>query len=149
MHNRDYRDIAGGALILVVGLIAAYMAFSGMKIGDLRRIGPGMFPAITGILLALLGIAILVPALSRSGARVRVQLRPILAVSAAIVLFCLTIETMGIVPAVVLLTVVSALADSRSRPLTTALNAAALALIATVIFKFGFSLSVPILSLPW
>lgn len=149
MYNRDYRDMIGGALIFAVGFIAAYIALTNMSMGDLHRIGPGMFPAMIGVLLALFGIAIFVPALSRKGSELPIRLRPTLAVSAAIGIFCITIKPLGIIPSVVILTVVCALGDAKSTPLATAINAVVLSLIASAIFNFGFNISAPIISLPW
>lgn len=149
MYNRDYRDIAGGAMIAMIGIVASYMAITGMNIGNLGRIGPGMFPVIIGVLLTIIGIFILVPGFVRSGGVIHLNIRPLLFVTASMILFGLTIEPLGIVPSVIIVVVVASLADPKSTALGVAINAAVLAALAVVIFKMGFGIAVPVISLPW
>ena len=52
--NKDYY---GGALMILVGLSAAY-AGSHYRIGTLSRMGPGFFPTSLGVLLTAVGAAI-------------------------------------------------------------------------------------------
>jgi hypothetical protein len=68
MARRDYTDILGGALLVAFGLGVGFYA-QRYNIGTLTRMGPGFFPAALGFLLALLGLAILLPGLRRTGGR--------------------------------------------------------------------------------
>lgn len=149
MYNRDYRDIIGGALISATGLAAAYIAVTDMDVGDLGRIGPGMFPAIVGVLLVLFGVGILVPALPRTGHEIHVKFRPLIAISASILVFCLMIERLGILPSIMLMTIVASRADRNASPRTVAITGIVLVALAILIFKLGLGLSTPIISLPW
>jgi hypothetical protein len=52
--NKDYY---GGALMVIVGLAAAYAAI-GYHVGTPSQMGPGFFPMALGILLAVIGVVI-------------------------------------------------------------------------------------------
>ena len=48
--SRFKKDYYGGALMVVIGVAAAYAA-SGYQLGTLARMGPGFFPCAVGVLL--------------------------------------------------------------------------------------------------
>jgi hypothetical protein len=56
MLSRDYRDIVGGLLLVVLGLGFSWYAAEHYDLGSLRRMGPGMFPTVLGVALACLGL---------------------------------------------------------------------------------------------
>ena len=59
-HNRDYY---GGGLMLLFGLGAIWEGMS-YRIGTLVRMGPGFFPVALGVILALVGVAIMIGAVA-------------------------------------------------------------------------------------
>jgi hypothetical protein len=148
MYRRDYRDIIAGALLVATGLFAALYAMTHFNLGTLHRVGPGMFPASAGLILAVLGLFVAIPAMLRSGPKIEVVLRPLAAALGAILVFGLTIRGFGLVPAVCVLVAVAALAEP-ARPGQTALLAAGLSIVTTLIFKVGLGLQVSIISWPF
>jgi hypothetical protein len=147
MYRRDYRDIIGGAILLLGGVFVVAYATSQLQIGSLNRMGPGLFPAALGVLLCFFGTVLALPALFRAGTLPSVELRPLFFVLASILVFGLTIRRFGVAPAVVALTLVAALADRQfAWPKAIAL-AIGLATIAVLIFNV--SLEIPVEAIRW
>src|SRR5882762_196898 len=57
MKLSQQRDYYAGALVMLLGAGAALVG-SRYDIGSLRRMGPGFFPTVLGILLAFIGVLI-------------------------------------------------------------------------------------------
>lgn len=149
MWRRDYRDIAAGGFLVAVGVAAAVHAATHYAMGSLRNIGPGMFPAGAGAVLAALGLAMLMPALVRAGPRPQVEAGVAAAVLASISAFALVLPAFGLVPATVALVVVSRLADRRGRALATLGLAVGLSLLAWGVFVLALGVPLAAFRWPW
>lgn len=147
MYLRDYRDVLTGGLLICAGLFVALYAARHYALGTLNQMGPGMFPVWLGILLALIGIAILVSGLLRDGPEIEADIRPFASVVTGLLAFVLTVDVLGMIPAIVLLVAASAYADGEYRPLRTLILGAALAMLAVLVFRIG--LGVPIAPFRW
>lgn len=97
--KRDWTDILSGAALALLGLSVALYAASRLDFGTPRNMGPGFFPVSLGVLLALLGAVIAVPAWMRGGDPVRIRWSDAAAVMAAILIFGLGIAYLGLVAA--------------------------------------------------
>lgn len=137
MYRRDYRDILGGALLLATGLFVVWYASATLSVGSFARMGPGFFPIAVGWLIAGFGIAVMVPAFFRQGGRVPIEVRSTLAVLSGVSAFALAIRSVGLVPAVVALLLLSSLAEPVFRPITLIAMAVILPLGAYLIFHVG------------
>lgn len=143
MYQRDFRDMTGGALMMLLGAAVAIYAWISYPVGTIREMGPGMFPIALGTLLFFLGALIFVPAFSRNGPKfAALELRPLAAISLAGLAFALTIERFGIIPAVFVMTTLAALGDTRLKWRGMAILGACLAIGAFLIFKTGLDLPV-------
>jgi hypothetical protein len=140
MHSRDYRDIIGGALLIILGLWAGFHAMSTFDLGTPSRMGPGMFPASLGFLLAGLGALIALPALFRSGPRITVDWRPMIFIMLGVWAFAIIVVPFGMVPAIVVLTIAAVLADTKIGIIGTAILAVALSVLAYLIFRVGLGI---------
>jgi len=111
-------------------------------IGTASKMGPGYFPLVLAVLLAVIGlIAITQAALTPSDAPVQMRpFWPCVVVSAAVVAFGLLLDTAGLVPAVLGLVVISGGQRLRSRPLELLIIATILATGATLLFIRGLQL---------
>ena len=65
---RSPRDFCAGLIFLFFGALAAYIARD-YPMGSAVRMGPGYFPYLLGILLALLGMVICIKSLMIHGER--------------------------------------------------------------------------------
>lgn len=149
MHARDYRDIFGGGALIAIGGAAAIHALASLRLGTLTNMGPGMFPAAVGGLLAALGIAILVPALFRAGEMPAIEPRPLLAVLGAVLTFYLMVRSFGMIPAIAAMTLVASQADRKLSWGGIVVLAACLSLAATLIFRVGLGLQLVAFAWPW
>lgn len=149
MLDRDYRDIVAGLGLTVIGVAAALYALSNYKLGTFSRMGPGMMPVSLGIILAVFGLSIAIPALSRRGDVIHLKFRPMIVMSISILSFALMIETLGIVPAVFFTTVIATFSETRV-PLGWALVlGAGMTLLTWSIFILGLGLSIPSFDWPF
>jgi hypothetical protein len=111
--RRDYQDIIAGFLLIAIGAGAAFHAYNAFPIGTVSRMGPGMFPTWLGVTMVVLGVLIAVPAFFRRGTLPVPELRPMFFVLLSAIVFALTVEWIGLVPAIFLLTACAVLADKK------------------------------------
>jgi putative tricarboxylic transport membrane protein len=143
---RGPSEVLAGLLFAGCGGLALYLG-SDYPMGSAMRMGPGYFPAILGGLLTLFGCILLVRGLLVDGERPgQFALVPMLLVLAAIGIFALAVERLGIVIAVVLVIVVSSLASGEFRwKEQLALNAI---MVALAVAGFTYGLGLPFKVLP-
>jgi len=146
--SRDGRDIVGGALLVVIGLAFAGYGAWHYNLGRVASMGPGMFPATLGLMLAFTGLLILIPGLLRKGGEwPRPELRPLFLVMAGTIAFALSIQRFGIVVAIFALVMICSSADGRLGWIGRLILASGLSIAALLIFVHG--LGIPIRVLPW
>ena len=146
---RDYRDILGGLSLVLIGLYAATYSFLWLRMGSLSNMGPGLAPASAGVILVVLGFAIMIPAFARAGSWPSGDLGPFLAVSASVAVFALLLRPFGLVPAILGLTFVAYLADNSLSLIGRLCVAAGLCLCATIIFVVILGMQIKIVNWPW
>ncbi|MDR2129188.1 MAG: tripartite tricarboxylate transporter TctB family protein [Burkholderiaceae bacterium] len=124
MHIKNQKDFFAGLLFIVAGLGFAFGA-SGYTVGEAARMGPGYFPLLLGILLAILGGIMVFKSLvveTLSGERIGAwAFKPLVCVIGANLLFGillggvarLGIPPMGLIVAVYALTIVAARASAQ------------------------------------
>ncbi len=149
MLDRDYRDIVAGLGLTLFGIAAALYALSKYSMGTISRMGPGMMPVSLGVILAVFGLIIAVPALFRKGEAVDLKLRPLIVLSICIFSFALMIETIGFVPAVFTTTVVATFAETQVPLVKAVILGGSLALLTWAIFILGLGLPIPAFDWPF
>lgn len=149
MLSRDYRDIVGGGLLLVVGAFMALYAMNHYPLGTLRTMGPGMFPMAIGWLLAFFGLLLGVSGFFRTGRWPQVPLVTPAIVIASIVAFTVLVRPFGIIPAILGVTAISSFADLKFRPVVTVVLCVVLSLVAYLIFRVGLSLPMAMFNWPF
>lgn len=147
MYQRDYRDIIGGGLLLLVGAWIAWHASAYYDLGTIRRMGPGLFPTAIGVILALFGLAVMIPAFFRSGTLDEFEFRSTAAVLASVAAFAMVIRPYGLVPAIAALVVVASLAELKFRPVSILASIVVLSALAYLIFRAGLGL--PLAMVRW
>lgn len=149
MFKRDYRDIIGGLIIVTFGAFVVVYGLMTMSVGTPQRMGPGFFPISVGFILTLLGTGIFVPALFRPGILDYIDWRPLLAITASLIAFGLTIPLFGLVPAIAVLVAISTLAQGKINAVSIVLTAGCLSLISYSVFNIGLSLALPMARWPF
>lgn len=139
------QDLMAGGLFALIGM-ATSLSSLGYALGTMRRMGPGYFPLLLGILLAGLGVALMVQAW-RKGAAEPVDwgsIRPPLFVLGGLALFGLALPKAGFLVANVLFIGVTSFAGREFRLRESVLLALALTGMAIVVFVMGLNLQIPL-----
>jgi Tripartite tricarboxylate transporter TctB family len=124
---------AGVLFILAAG--AALWVGRDYAFGTLTKMGPGYLPTVLGWLLLGIGGVLVLRALAIEGPAIaRSEIKPQLFIQAAIVVFALTIERLGLALAVALVAITSALASRGTRWIETLALAIGLAALCVILF---------------
>jgi hypothetical protein len=114
------------------------------------RMGPGFFPIAVSGIVVLLGLALAVQSLCRKGtgdAVPAIEIRPILFVSLAILVFGALVEDWGLIAALLALTFVARFARREGSARELAVMMIVLTALTYVIFIYGLNLRLPLV--PW
>jgi len=144
------KDILGGVILLISGAVFAYYSSVGLDQGSFRRVGPGMFPLITGLVLAGFGLTQLLLGLTAQrkgtqGADLALPpfpLRPIVMVLLGVIAFGLTIRILGLIPAIFVTVVIASFADRQLRLPGALVLATGLSALCWLIFIVGLGLPI-------
>jgi hypothetical protein len=144
MHIRSPKDFCAGLLFVAAG--AAFVALAlQYRLGDLHRIGPGLFPTLVGSLLVGLGLIVAARALVLEGSPIeRIQARPLLVSLVAIALFGVALQWLGVVAAIAVLVLVGAYASRDVRILQVLALAVFLIVFSVAIFVWLLGLPLPL-----
>lgn len=143
MPARDHENIIGGALMAGIGLATIWLA-QDYRAGTLVRMGPGYFPMVLGWLLTGIGVAILVPALRRSGRIPSVNLRSFALILLSVVVFAATVERLGLIASSFVTVFLASFAEYESALFGRLMLAASVTVITVIIFSFGLGMSIPL-----
>lgn len=121
MRIKSQKDFFSGLLFIVVGIAFAWGA-TNYKVGDAARMGPGYFPLMLGILLAVLGVVVTFTALvveTEDGDKIgSIAWKPLIFIILSNLTFGIllgglpgiNLPYMGLIAAIVALTFIAALA---------------------------------------
>jgi hypothetical protein len=141
LHVRGPKSFFAG--VVFVGLALAFgVSASSLSMGTAARMGPGYFPLMLAVVLGLLGCLVATDGIVRRDEMPdRVSARGVALVAGSVLAFALSMESLGLVPAVALTSFLLSLAD-RSVRLVPAL-AAALVLAGSSWAVFTVALGMP------
>lgn len=137
---RSSQDLAAGLLIAAIGAGALWIGRDWQQ-GTLASVQSGFFPRVLGIALVLFGTVIAGRGLLLPGAALPGWAwRPLAGVTVAVLGFALSLEWLGLVPAILVLVALGNLAGQPLRPLPLAVLGTALAGGCVAIFVGGLGL---------
>ncbi len=145
-HIFARKDVLAGLLFIAVAVLGLWLSRD-YQVGTALRMSTGYVPRLLCWLLLGLGAIIFFQGLRAPAAaagRSGSAWRAVLAVTIGMVAFGLSIERLGLVVAIALLTGISALAARASRPVETVLAALVLAVLSWTVFIFGLGLTLPV-----
>ena len=147
MKIKSQRDFWSGLMFVTVGVAFAIGA-TNYSMGSSARPGAGYFPMILSVAMALLGAIVLFKSLvieTEGGDPIgAVAWRPLLVIVAAIIVFGLSLERLGLLITVPLLIVISSLAGREFGWKGVLANAAVLTFGSWGIFVWGLKLTLPL-----
>ena len=138
----DMGTLVGGLIILGFGLWFGIRAWY-MPLGTATSMGPGFFPFLLSGICVLLGAGLALQGFRGAAERVEIPWRPLVAISASVLVFAFGIRYLGLVPAVVGAVLVSSFADPELRPATALVLGIALAIFTWLVFSVGLGISMP------
>ena len=148
MRIRAPKDFWAGLIFVAIGAAFIVLA-SRYRYGTMHRMGPAMFPTLTGWLLSSLGAFVAFRSFVLAVAPLpRLQARPIGVSLLAIVLFALALQRLGLVAAIAVLVLVGAHAARDVRELENMALAAAMILFSVAVFVRLLGLPLPLWPTP-
>ena len=146
---KHHKDFWTGVIFVFFGL-AAIIVGRDYPMGTAGRMGPAYFPSVLGGLLALVGVAAIIRSFFREEEERmgRFAFKEVALVLLGVVLFAATVRGAGLVVAVVLLMMVSAMASSKFRFLSSGAVVIGMTIFAVVVFIKALGLPLAIFG-PW
>jgi len=146
MFIRNQRAFTAGALFLGVAVFYFTMSFNYMQ-GTPARMGPGFFPKMVAILLALVGVIVLISSIAPRAHIERLErwdLKRLLWISGSVVLFGLLLPSLGLVIALTALVFFSSYASPEFTWRGTLVNTIILVIFCVGTFVYGINLQFPV-----
>ena len=153
-HLLNNRDFLAGLLFAVFGVLTIFFARD-YPLGITARMGPGYFPLLLGGLLCVFGVVVMLRGI-RAGVPVRGMRngtpargvwgwRPLALITLSIVVFGFTMETLGLLPALIVLFFIAAFAGHEFRFVEVLLLAIVMSAFAAAVFVYGLKLPYPLI----
>ena len=140
-----YRNLVFAVIFVAISAVMGFHAYSTMKIGTLDNMGPGFFPLMLSILLALLAILVGFTSLPVDAERLRIaKPKAIILVIASPVIFATTIRTLGMVLAIFLTVFIVSFASRHARVTQSLILAASFTVFCVVLFGYLLNLPIPL-----
>lgn len=155
MNIKSQKDFFAGLMFMVVGIAFAWGATT-YNVGTGARMGPGYFPLMLGVLMAVIGAAITFTALvveSEGGDKIgKIAWQPLFFIIAANVIFgallagvpALGIPAFGLIVGIYALVFVASMAESGWKFKTTFILATVLAIGSYLAFVVALKLQFPV-----
>jgi len=141
---RNPQDLAAGLFLILVAALALIFSAS-LPIGKLLNMGPGYVPRLLAWILGALGLLVAVRGFTtdqpaEAGSLTEWAWRPLLALTASILVFAFLLEWAGLLICVLATVAVSGLAAEGIKPLQSLAVGVVLAAISAVLFVLGLGM---------
>lgn len=142
---RNPKDFWSGVIFIFFGLAAIIIGLD-YSMGTAGRMGPSYFPTALGGLLGVVGLVSVLRSFFSAGEAIgKIAFKEIALIIAGVLLFGFIVRGAGLLPAVLLLVMISSFASIKFRPLPTLLLAIGMAAFSTLVFVKAIGLPMPIL----
>jgi len=143
LRVKSPQDLGAGLVFLLLGLAGFYFGRD-LAFGTAARMGPGYFPTLLSAMIFAIGLVVGLRGVTIVGPPIEpVQLRPILFIVAAILIFGFLIEAIGLALTAVLLTIFAAYARPEVKLGETILLGAGLAAFTVAVFVYVLGQPLP------
>ena len=141
---RNNKDFLAGLLMLAIGGGGFYMALD-YPFGSALRMGPGYFPRVLAGILMAFGVFVLIRGiLNFEKVKGRWGWKPLAFIIVALVAFGWIMDRLGLIPALVVMFVVSALGGHEFRWKEVAILTVVMSAFAVGVFVYGLGLPYPL-----
>jgi hypothetical protein len=143
-YNKDY---CGGALMILLG-VGVLLQGRTYKVGTLSKMGPGFFPVALGVLLALIGAAIVLTAKGDIALGEEKQLVPEwrgwICITLSIVAFVVLGKYGGLLPASFAIVFISAMGDRQNTLKSAFILSVAIVAVCVAVFWWALQIQFPL-----
>ncbi|MDQ8726224.1 tripartite tricarboxylate transporter TctB family protein [Bradyrhizobium sp. LHD-71] len=146
MLIRNQRAFAAGVLFLIVSIFYFVMSFNYVT-GTPARMGPGFFPRMVSIGLALIAVGILLSAVAPKAKIEKLEkwdVKGLLWIAGSVALFAVLLPTFGLVFALAALVIVASLASPEFTWPGALVNTVVLVIFCVAVFIYGINLQFPV-----
>lgn len=155
MNIKSQKDFFSGLMFMGVGVAFAWGATT-YNVGEGARMGPGYFPLMLGVLMAIIGAVITFQSLvveTAGGDKVgKFAWKPLIFIIAANVVFgillaglpSIKLPAMGLIVAIYALVFIASMAETGWKPLNTFILATVLAIGSYIAFVIALKLQFPV-----
>lgn len=145
------KDLLAGLMFIVIGVVFFVGAYN-YQMGTAARMGPGYFPRILGGVMAVLGVIVAGIGLKNQAQWAATEgigwtWKPVFIVTLAVVLFGATLPSLGMVIAIILLTMLSGFAAHDKNYRELAIITVIMCLFCAAVFVWGLKLQMKLF--PW
>jgi len=144
---KSQRDFVAGLMFIAVGIAFAIGA-TNYTYGESAKPGPGYFPLLLGVIMALLGAIVLFKALtieSDGGDPIGdIAWKPLLLILGSVAAFGFLLPRLGMVITIPLLVSVSSLAGDEFHWRDALINSVVLTVFSYLVFVLGLGLTIPL-----
>ena len=144
------KDFLSGVMFIAFGLTALWFGRN-LQMGTTVRMGPGYVPHMLAyIMMALGGIVSVLALLTSTGERTEApKWKPITMVTIGIVCFALLFERAGMLPALVVLVLISSLGGEEFKLTEVLGNMVVLTILCVIVFKLGLGMNISVIQGVW
>jgi Tripartite tricarboxylate transporter TctB family len=143
------KDAAAGLLFIALGLAFGLNAYFTLDLGTNLRMGPGYFPLLLSGVLVVLGITILVRSFAQQDEDWGTAAwRGMFFILLGPVAFGLTLQGLGLVPALAIIAFISSFASQRVSPLLAIALTIGLTFFCVAVFSWGLGSPIRLFG-PW
>jgi hypothetical protein len=144
---KSQRDFWSGLMFVVAGIVFA-VGSTNYSMGSSARPGPGYFPLLLSVIMAILGAVVLFKALtieSPGGDPIgHIAWKPLIVIVVAITVFGLLLERLGMVITIPILIVMASFAGDDFRWRGVLASAVVLTFFSWLVFVVGLKLTIPL-----
>lgn len=142
---RNPKDFFAGLLFLTVALGELYIS-QDYTMGSSRRMGPGYFPTMLGILLTIFSVTLILRGLFGKVAKMDdFALKPLFLILGGSLLFGLMVRPIGMLPAIMTMVFIGSMGSKNFNPKQALLLGLALAVGSVLAFVKGLGQPIPVL----
>ena len=145
------KDLLAGRMFIVIGVVF-WVGAGNYQMGSAARMGPGWFPSVLGAIMTFLGVLIAGLGLKNQAQWTATEgigwtWRPVIILTAAVVLFGFALPTLGMVVAIIFLTFVSGIAAHDKEYKSLAMITVIMCIFCAAVFVWGLKLQMKLF--PW
>jgi hypothetical protein len=145
------KDLLAGLMFIAIG-VTFWIGAGNYQMGSAARMGPGWFPSVLGAIMTFLGVLIAVIGLKNQAKFAATEgigwtWQPVIILTAAVVLFGFALPTLGMVAAIILLTVISGVAAHDREYKSLAMITVIMCIFCAAVFIWGLKLQMKLF--PW